>query len=163
MTGGARGLGNEFCKAFVQSGCTDLAILDLKEEEAQVAAEELVKQSCRQFSFLDASCFLRSCFPLSLSLFHLFKSCRQDRNSCLLHCAFILASFVLLATGMSKKKISTMRLLKPWASSMTYSGNCISICRSICVFAYISLIFSNFFFSFWASWVPLKKQVTDKV
>ncbi|EPS99049.1 NAD-binding protein [Fomitopsis schrenkii] len=46
VTGAARGLGNEFCRAFAQSGCTQLAILDLKEEEAQEAAEELVKTAC---------------------------------------------------------------------------------------------------------------------
>lgn len=46
VTGGARGLGNEFCKAFIQSGCTSLAIVDLKEDEASSAAEELVKQAC---------------------------------------------------------------------------------------------------------------------
>jgi len=39
-------LGNEFCKAFVQSGCTQLAIVDLKEKEAQEAAEELVQSAC---------------------------------------------------------------------------------------------------------------------
>lgn len=50
VTGGARGLGYEFCKAFVDSGCTDLAILDLKEDEAQAAAEELVKAACGQFN-----------------------------------------------------------------------------------------------------------------
>jgi hypothetical protein len=42
VTGAARGLGNEFCKAFIESGCTSLAILDLKEEEAKNAAQELV-------------------------------------------------------------------------------------------------------------------------
>lgn len=50
VTGAARGLGNEFCRAFAQSGCTQLAILDLKEEEAQEAAEELVKTACGQKS-----------------------------------------------------------------------------------------------------------------
>ena len=49
VTGAARGLGNEFCRAFVQSGCTSLAIVDLKEEEAEHAAEELVKAACGQF------------------------------------------------------------------------------------------------------------------
>jgi NAD(P)-dependent dehydrogenase (short-subunit alcohol dehydrogenase family) len=39
-------LGNEFCKAFVQSGCTQLAIVDLKEKEAQEAADELVQSAC---------------------------------------------------------------------------------------------------------------------
>ncbi|KII89076.1 hypothetical protein PLICRDRAFT_160161 [Plicaturopsis crispa FD-325 SS-3] len=42
VTGAARGLGNEFCRAFLQSGCTQLAILDLKGAEAQAAASELV-------------------------------------------------------------------------------------------------------------------------
>jgi NAD(P)-dependent dehydrogenase (short-subunit alcohol dehydrogenase family) len=42
VTGAARGLGNEFCKAFIESGCTSLAVLDLKEEEAKNAAQELV-------------------------------------------------------------------------------------------------------------------------
>ncbi|OAX39363.1 NAD(P)-binding protein [Rhizopogon vinicolor AM-OR11-026] len=46
VTGAARGLGNEFCRAFVQSGCTDLAILDLKEDEAKDAATELVANAC---------------------------------------------------------------------------------------------------------------------
>ncbi|TFK42469.1 NAD(P)-binding protein [Crucibulum laeve] len=41
VTGGARGLGNEFCRAFVQSGCTSLAVIDLKQSEATNAAEEL--------------------------------------------------------------------------------------------------------------------------
>lgn len=49
MTGAARGLGNEFCRAFVQSGCTSLAIVDLKEEEAEQAAVELVKAACGQY------------------------------------------------------------------------------------------------------------------
>ncbi|KAI0306796.1 NAD-binding protein, partial [Multifurca ochricompacta] len=43
VTGAARGLGNEFCRAFIRSGCTSLALLDLKQSEAQVAAEELVR------------------------------------------------------------------------------------------------------------------------
>ncbi|CAL1705620.1 unnamed protein product [Somion occarium] len=38
-------------KAFVDSGCTDLAILDLKEDEAQAAAEELVKSVCVDSDF----------------------------------------------------------------------------------------------------------------
>ncbi|KAF8651481.1 hypothetical protein AX16_004779 [Volvariella volvacea WC 439] len=41
VTGAARGLGKEFCHAFVQSGCTSLAILDLKKEEAEAAAHEV--------------------------------------------------------------------------------------------------------------------------
>ncbi|KAH7929685.1 NAD-binding protein [Leucogyrophana mollusca] len=46
VTGAARGLGNEFCRAFVQSGCTSLAIVDLKESEAKDAAAELVSSAC---------------------------------------------------------------------------------------------------------------------
>ncbi|KAF8623502.1 hypothetical protein AX15_006285 [Amanita polypyramis BW_CC] len=45
VTGAARGLGYEFCRAFIQSGCKSLAILDLKEAEAKTAAEELVAYS----------------------------------------------------------------------------------------------------------------------
>ncbi|CAA7271597.1 unnamed protein product [Cyclocybe aegerita] len=41
VTGAARGLGFEFCRAFVQSGCTSLAILDLKVDETKAAAQEL--------------------------------------------------------------------------------------------------------------------------
>ncbi|KAI6109658.1 NAD(P)-binding protein [Pisolithus sp. B1] len=46
VTGAARGLGNEFCRAFLQSGCTQLAIVDLKESEAKAAAAELVTDMC---------------------------------------------------------------------------------------------------------------------
>lgn len=46
VTGAARGLGNEFCRAFLQSGCTQLAIVDLKENEAKAAAAELVTDMC---------------------------------------------------------------------------------------------------------------------
>ncbi|TDL24945.1 NAD(P)-binding protein [Rickenella mellea] len=41
VTGAAGGLGKTFCRAFAESGCNSLAILDLKHEEAQAAAEEL--------------------------------------------------------------------------------------------------------------------------
>lgn len=82
VTGGARGLGNEFCKAFVQSGCTDLAILDLKEDEAEAAAEELVKQSCRQFSFSSTSLYfqpfdLASLFDVPFSPVRIFFLSRR--------------------------------------------------------------------------------------
>lgn len=61
VTGAARGLGNEFCRAFMRSwvlycsccagetvdalkrGCSSIALLDLKQSEAQKAAEELVE------------------------------------------------------------------------------------------------------------------------
>ncbi|KAF9012101.1 NAD(P)-binding protein [Hymenopellis radicata] len=46
VTGAARGLGNEFCKAMVQSGCSTLAIVDLKQEEADNAAQELSSYAC---------------------------------------------------------------------------------------------------------------------
>ncbi|KAI0032829.1 NAD(P)-binding protein [Vararia minispora EC-137] len=46
VTGGARGLGYEFARAFVRSGCTQLAVVDLKLEEAQSAAQELVNTAC---------------------------------------------------------------------------------------------------------------------
>ncbi|KAH9180304.1 hypothetical protein EDB89DRAFT_1840962 [Lactarius sanguifluus] len=42
VTGAARGLGNEFCRAFLRSGCTSIVVLDLKQSEAESAAEELV-------------------------------------------------------------------------------------------------------------------------
>lgn len=46
ITGAARGLGNEFCRAFIQSGCTSLAVVDLKGDEAKEAASELVTYAC---------------------------------------------------------------------------------------------------------------------
>ncbi|KAF9500817.1 NAD(P)-binding protein [Pleurotus eryngii] len=45
VTGAARGLGYEFCGAFLKSGCTSLAVLDLKQDEASQAAEELAQQN----------------------------------------------------------------------------------------------------------------------
>ncbi|KAG6851283.1 hypothetical protein H0H93_011719 [Arthromyces matolae] len=41
VTGGARGLGYEFCRAFADSGCTSLAIVDLKLVDATQAANDL--------------------------------------------------------------------------------------------------------------------------
>ncbi|KAF9052815.1 hypothetical protein BJ165DRAFT_1443158 [Panaeolus papilionaceus] len=41
VTGAARGLGLEFCRAFLQSGCTSLAILDIKQSETDEAVDEL--------------------------------------------------------------------------------------------------------------------------
>jgi NAD(P)-dependent dehydrogenase (short-subunit alcohol dehydrogenase family) len=61
VTGGARGLGLEFCRAFVQSGCTSLAIVDLKEEEATAAGEELIKQACGADSSLIALSLPQRC------------------------------------------------------------------------------------------------------
>jgi len=45
VTGAASGLGYQFCKAFVNAGCTKLAILDLKQEAAEDAAKNLVTDS----------------------------------------------------------------------------------------------------------------------
>ncbi|KAH6918450.1 hypothetical protein BKA70DRAFT_17498 [Coprinopsis sp. MPI-PUGE-AT-0042] len=42
VTGAARGLGWEFCRAFVDSGCTSLALLDLKLADLQQAEAELI-------------------------------------------------------------------------------------------------------------------------
>lgn len=41
VTGGARGLGNLFARTFVESGSNSIVIVDLIEEQAQKAAEEL--------------------------------------------------------------------------------------------------------------------------
>jgi len=41
VTGAARGLGNMFARTFVESGCSKLAILDLKQEECDKAAKEI--------------------------------------------------------------------------------------------------------------------------
>ncbi|KAI0273453.1 hypothetical protein BC834DRAFT_815908 [Gloeopeniophorella convolvens] len=46
VTGAARGLGNEFCRAFIRAGCDSIAILDLKQAEAEGAAEELIQFAC---------------------------------------------------------------------------------------------------------------------
>ncbi|QRW02184.1 Enoyl-(Acyl carrier protein) reductase [Ceratobasidium sp. AG-Ba] len=43
VTGAARGLGNLFARTFVESGCTNIVLMDLKQEEAQQAADDLVK------------------------------------------------------------------------------------------------------------------------
>lgn len=42
VTGAARGLGLEFCRAFLDSGCTSLALLDLKLADLQEAEAELI-------------------------------------------------------------------------------------------------------------------------
>ncbi|KAF8517593.1 NAD(P)-binding protein [Hysterangium stoloniferum] len=42
VTGAARGLGNVFCRAFLESGCTSIALIDLVKEDADAAAAELV-------------------------------------------------------------------------------------------------------------------------
>jgi len=53
VTGAARGLGNEFCRAFMRSGCSSIALLDLKQSEAQKAAEELVEFAASEYLELD--------------------------------------------------------------------------------------------------------------
>ncbi|KAG6333578.1 hypothetical protein ID866_5507 [Astraeus odoratus] len=50
VTGAARGLGYEFCLAFIRSGCTQLAIIDLEETAAKAAAAELVADACSSIS-----------------------------------------------------------------------------------------------------------------
>ncbi|THG99986.1 hypothetical protein EW026_g2469 [Hermanssonia centrifuga] len=62
VTGGARGLGNEFCRAFVQSGCTTLAIVDLKEDEASEAAQELIKHemNAEDYNIIGIGCDVSS-------------------------------------------------------------------------------------------------------
>ncbi|KIY42942.1 NAD(P)-binding protein [Fistulina hepatica ATCC 64428] len=42
VTGAARGLGNQFAKAFVDAGCSQLAILDLVKEDAHKAAQDMM-------------------------------------------------------------------------------------------------------------------------
>ncbi|KZP01118.1 NAD-binding protein [Calocera viscosa TUFC12733] len=42
VTGAARGLGNMFARTFVESGCSKLVIIDLRQEDAERAATELV-------------------------------------------------------------------------------------------------------------------------
>lgn len=53
VTGAARGLGYEFCRAFVQAGCTSLAILDLRSSEATLAAEELTSYATSQYNLIN--------------------------------------------------------------------------------------------------------------
>ncbi|EJU00718.1 NADP-binding protein [Dacryopinax primogenitus] len=42
VTGAARGLGNMFARTFVESGCSKVAIIDLRQEDADKAAAQLV-------------------------------------------------------------------------------------------------------------------------
>jgi len=55
ITGGARGLGLEFARAFVNSGCTQLAILDLKQIGAEAATKDLLESA--QQNEIDTTCF----------------------------------------------------------------------------------------------------------
>ncbi|VDB82770.1 unnamed protein product [Peniophora sp. CBMAI 1063] len=68
LTGAARGLGYEFANAFVRSGCTQLAVVDLKGEEAKAAAQDLVNSACAadpslspsDFKFIGVECDVSS-------------------------------------------------------------------------------------------------------
>ncbi|KAG6862051.1 hypothetical protein C0995_007181 [Termitomyces sp. Mi166 len=67
VTGGARGLGYEFCRAFADSGCKSLAIVDLKYDEAQKAADELASYTIASrpgeavdFNFIGVECDVSS-------------------------------------------------------------------------------------------------------
>jgi len=51
VTGAARGLGLEFCRAFLGSGCTSLALLDLKESDLILAVEELLVYTKQTLGF----------------------------------------------------------------------------------------------------------------
>ncbi|KAJ7685576.1 hypothetical protein DFH06DRAFT_46760 [Mycena polygramma] len=57
VTGAARGLGLEFCRAFVQSGCSSLAVVDLREDEAKAAAAELTTYAQANNSDMDPEGF----------------------------------------------------------------------------------------------------------
>ncbi|KIL69860.1 hypothetical protein M378DRAFT_68799 [Amanita muscaria Koide BX008] len=59
VTGAARGLGYEFCRGFIQSGCKSLAVLDLKEAEAQKTAQELASLD-RDVSVIGVECDVTS-------------------------------------------------------------------------------------------------------
>jgi len=73
VTGAARGLGYEFCRAFIQAygnrlfsqsffpdhsqrGCTSIAIIDLKSSEATQAAEELTEYATCQYIEIEVFC-----------------------------------------------------------------------------------------------------------
>ncbi|KAF5330842.1 hypothetical protein D9619_005477 [Psilocybe cf. subviscida] len=66
VTGGARGLGFEFCRAFVQSGCTSVVILDLRESDTIEAAAELSRFAVslgfseKDINFIGISCDVSS-------------------------------------------------------------------------------------------------------
>jgi len=51
VTGAARGLGFEFCKAFLQSGCTSIILLDLKESDCNEAVDELTAFALERCGF----------------------------------------------------------------------------------------------------------------
>ncbi|KAG6917917.1 hypothetical protein DXG01_000354 [Tephrocybe rancida] len=71
VTGGARGLGYEFCRAFADSGCTSLAIIDLQSTEAKQAADELAAYAiasglgkAEDFNFIGIECDVSSEFSV---------------------------------------------------------------------------------------------------
>jgi len=47
ITGAARGLGYLFCRAFLESGCSRLALIDLRIEDAQKSATEIVAECAK--------------------------------------------------------------------------------------------------------------------
>ncbi|KAF6764028.1 hypothetical protein DFP72DRAFT_956213 [Ephemerocybe angulata] len=49
VTGAARGLGLEFCRAFIGSGCTTLALLDLRASELDQAVQDLLDYSAESW------------------------------------------------------------------------------------------------------------------
>jgi len=51
VTGAARGLGTEFVRAFIESGCTQVALVDLKEEEAEAVAHDLTNEFVQNGQF----------------------------------------------------------------------------------------------------------------
>ncbi|KAF8735826.1 hypothetical protein AX14_001402 [Amanita brunnescens Koide BX004] len=60
VTGAARGLGYEFCRAFIQSGCKSIAVLDLNGTEAKYAAQELEAYSNGDAKVIAVECDVAS-------------------------------------------------------------------------------------------------------
>lgn len=44
VTGAGRGLGYEFCRAFIKSGCTKVGVVDLHQDDADAAAKSLIEE-----------------------------------------------------------------------------------------------------------------------
>lgn len=62
VTGAARGLGYEFCRAFIDAGCTSLAVVDLKDDEATAATEKLTAYAAdsEDLKFVGIACDVAS-------------------------------------------------------------------------------------------------------
>ncbi|KAF8350601.1 NAD-P-binding protein [Amanita rubescens] len=60
VTGAARGLGYEFCRAFIQSGCKSIAVLDLNGTEAKDAAQKLEAYSDGDAKVIGIECDVAS-------------------------------------------------------------------------------------------------------